>query len=77
MSQVLFAFTAALLLVSTGSYRREVRYRICCLCFRVWPMLTPLRKITCFEESNFPFREIVKRRGYHTLLYIVVYFLTD
>ena len=25
--------------------------------FRVWPMPKPLRKITCFEESSFRFRE--------------------
>ena len=47
------------------------------ICFKVWPMPKPLRKITCSEESSFRFREIVKRRGYHTRLYIVVYFLTD
>ena len=44
------------------------------ICFRIWPIPKPLRKIICFEESSFRFPEIVKRRGYHTLLYIVVYF---
>ena len=49
------------------SPRREVQNMLF-ICFRVWPMPKPLRKITCFEESSFRFREIVKRRGYHTLL---------
>ena len=47
------------------------------ICFKVWPMLKPLSKITCIEESSFRFREMVKRTGYHTRLYIVFYFLTD
>ena len=34
-------------------------------------------EMTCFEESSFRFREIVKRRGYHTRFYIVCYFSTD
>ena len=38
---------------------------------------TAFRKLTCFEESTFRFREILQRGGYHTSLYIVVYILTD
>ena len=58
------------------SPRREVQNMLF-TCFKVWPMPKPLREITCFEKSSFRFREIVKRRGYHTRLYIAVYFLTD
>ena len=58
------------------SPRREVQNMLF-ICFKVWPMPKPLRKITCFEESSFLFREIVKRRGYPTRLYIAVHFLTD
>ena len=58
------------------SPQREVQNMLF-MCFKVWPMLKPLMKMTCFEESSFRFREIVKRRGYHTRFYIVCYFSTD
>ena len=45
-------FTAALPFVSTGSYPRDARYRICSLYDKVWPIPKPLKKITCFEESS-------------------------
>ena len=45
-------FTAALPFVSTGSYPRDARYRICSLYDKVWPIPKPLKKITCLEESS-------------------------
>ena len=38
------------------SPRREVQNMLF-ICFKVWPMPKPLRKLTCFEESSFRFRE--------------------
>ena len=38
------------------SPRREVQNMLF-ICFKVWPMPKPPRKITCFEESSFRFWE--------------------
>ena len=44
------------------SPRREVQNMLF-ICFKVWPMPKPLRKITCFEESSFRFREKKRNLG--------------
>ena len=44
------------------SPRREVQNMLF-ICFKVWPMPKPPRKITCFEESSFRFREKKRNLG--------------
>ena len=44
------------------SPRREVQNMLF-ICFKVWPMPKPLRKLTCFEESSFRFREKKRNLG--------------
>ena len=55
-------FTAALPLVSTGSYHRDARYIICCLYEEVWPIPKPLKKVHKISSQTVVFAGKLDKR---------------